>query len=477
MLESAPRMSSCPASRRPIRGTLHVVRRLPSTEHSLDGFSLIGALRAAPSASLLIFAISLATSGCSALTGFAGLSFNDDAAAGGPDAPPARDAGSGVDAARPDDAGAARDTGTTSMDGDAPPPIDGGPAARDGGPPQLDMAPPPVDLGPPPADTAAVECRTSSQCDDFNACTTDMCTIATGTCTNAPTSGGSCNDGNACTTIDRCEMGVCVGQDPLSCTPSGPCVTASCDPAFGCVEQHAEAGVACDDLHACSPSSTCDGAGVCSGPFVCPSDGNACTEDVCMGPACAAIPVANGTMCPGGGCCGGVCMDTQTDELNCGLCARACMDGESCVMGRCMTACGPTGACDDGLSCTSDVCSGTCVNTVMSGFCVIGGACVAANTANPANPCQQCRPALAQRAWSPAPGSPPCEDGRFCTSNDTCSEGVCVGGPDPCPLMNLDCFVFTCNESTDRCTPNRGCPTPTVCCADGVTCGLPGVCG
>ena len=63
--------------------------------------------------------------------------------------------------------------------------------------------------------------------------------------------------------------------------------------------------------------------------------------------------------------------------------------------------------CDDGLSCTTDVCEGgeTCSNTIDGGFCVIDGACVAENTPNPSFPCQLCVPAVSTTNWTGGDGT------------------------------------------------------------------------
>ena len=50
--------------------------------------------------------------------------------------------------------------------------------------------------------------------------------------------------------------------------------------------------------------------------------------------------------------CGTSCVDTQTDNANCGKCGAACAAGEVCSSGACSATCGT------GLT----VCSGTCVN-------------------------------------------------------------------------------------------------------------------
>lgn len=423
---------------------------------------------------LTIVVIAVST-GCSALTGFGDLAFDDDdaaidAATTGRDAE--RDDGGPRDAAMPpslDGAmpldGAMALDGAMSLDGamalDGAMPLDG--ATPLDGSMSLDGAAP-GDLGPPPRDASGARCDDDTDCDDSNPCTRDLCNLASRTCGISPLTGDVCSDGNACTTDDRCMAGLCRGSDADRCVPTGPCVTSTCDPAIGCVEAHSPRGVACDDGNACTPSSTCDGAGLCFGATACPSDDNPCTADVCIGAECQAVALADGTACIAGRCCNGSCASTNTDEANCGSCGNSCGSGQSCVSGFCST-CGSDEACDDGLACTIDRCVGTCANSLMPDHCLIGGLCFMAGADNPSNVCQQCRPALSSTAWSAKDGTPPCNDLRFCTATDVCVEGVCQGSGDPCNTS--PCYEELCNETDNECVRvGPGCPVGQVCCGD-----------
>jgi hypothetical protein len=46
--------------------------------------------------------------------------------------------------------------------------------------------------------------------------------------------------------------------------------------------------------------------------------------------------------------CGGVMVNTQSDEANCGFCANPCMAGQVCSQGLCVAPCAAT--CSDGYS-------------------------------------------------------------------------------------------------------------------------------
>lgn len=62
-----------------------------------------------------------------------------------------------------------------------------------------------------------------------------------------------------------------------------------------------------------------------------------------------------------------------------------------------------------------------------------------------------------------------CDDGMFCTVDDTCQEGMCVGGPpNTCGLELAPCEKAICNEGSQSCTA-----TPS---ADGDPCGAEDLC-
>jgi hypothetical protein len=65
--------------------------------------------------------------------------------------------------------------------------------------------------------SSALGCSSSTECDDANPCTDDLCS-AEGDCLHSPNS-LACSDGNACTTNDVCNGGTCVGGTPgAGCT-------------------------------------------------------------------------------------------------------------------------------------------------------------------------------------------------------------------------------------------------------------------
>jgi hypothetical protein len=67
-----------------------------------------------------------------------------------------------------------------------------------------------------------------------------------------------------------------------------------------------------------------------------------------------------------------------------------------------------------------------------------------------------------------------CDDGRFCTVADTCTNGVCNGRPRDCSFLDDVCLVGVCNEQTNACAQqlaDEGTP-----CDDGDECTGDDVC-
>jgi hypothetical protein len=84
--------------------------------------------------------------------------------------------------------------------------------------------------------------------------------------------------------------------------------------------------------------------------------------------------------------------------------------------------------------------------------CSINGACVAPEAIDLENPCRICDPARAALDWSANDGVT-CEDGLFCTINDACVAGGCVGQARTCEDGVACNGVSACDEGADVCTP------------------------
>src|SRR5882762_7139917 len=131
--------------------------------------------------------------------------------------------------------------------------------------------------------------------------------------------------------------------------------------------------------------------------------------------------------------------------------------------------------CSDGNACTGpDTCSG--------GVCVGGPnvcACQSNADCGDNNPCTDdtCEsPGTPTATCVHVNNTAPCSDGNACTGPDTCSGGVCVGGPNVCACQsNADCGDN--NPCTDDTCENPGTPTATCVhvnntapCSDGNAC-------
>lgn len=152
-------------------------------------------------------------------------------------------------------------------------------------------------------------------CTALDAChRVGVCNPATGTC-STPTSpdGTACNDGNACTQTDSCVVGVCSGAAPVVCAALSQCHRAGvCNPVTGiCANPTSPNGTACNDGNDCTSADVCM-TGACSGSATVCTAPVCQTAGVCTGGACpATIPMADGTLCPGGVCVSGSCALTD----------------------------------------------------------------------------------------------------------------------------------------------------------------------
>jgi hypothetical protein len=95
--------------------------------------------------------------------------------------------------------------------------------------------------------------------------------------------------------------------------------------------------------------------------------------------------------------------------------------------------------------------------------CFLGGECLAAGELNPDNPCQMCDPALDGAGWSSNEGAA-CDDGLFCTTDDLCQAGACLGTERECE-DGIECNgVSVCLEEDEACSPDENqCDDPPLC--------------
>lgn len=154
---------------------------------------------------------------------------------------------------------------------------------------------------------------------------------------------------------------------------------------------------------------------------VCPS-GRTCKNSVC---SCLAGETS----------CSGTCVDVNTDPQNCGQCSHACSSGQVCQSGSCVTSC---------VSPTPDNCGGSCVN----------------RTNDPLN-CGTCGNVC------PVPAN---SAGATC-SNKTC-DFTCKSGYIKCGSSCLSSTALTsCGSCTNDCTKSVQSTNGTPTCVSG-TCGI-----
>ncbi|MBI5504615.1 MAG: hypothetical protein HY899_07420 [Deltaproteobacteria bacterium] len=239
------------------------------------------------------------------------------------------------------------------------------------------------------------------QCDDGNNRNGDCCSSF---CEVLP-AGNACDDGLFCTRTDRCEEGGrCTGSgDPCRGSDGDGDCSESCDEGNDSCAGRDPDGSACDD------GLYCNGA------------------DLCASGACASH---GGDPCPGA--------DADAD------CTESCEEStDTC------TALDPPGAaCDDGKFCT------------RVDACTQAGACQGAGTPCPGadgdGDCAESCDELADACSAFDTFGSGCDDGLFCTDDDSCDgHGRCAGQGDPCASRygdgDADCSE-ACNEEEDACS-------------------------
>jgi hypothetical protein len=241
---------------------------------------------------------------------------------------------------------------------------------------------------------------------------------------------GDCRENADCASDDECFEAVC-GSD-------GRCGQAPHDEGFPC-------GDPVDA--ACSGPDSCDGSGACQpnhaarGTPVSAPDGD-CRVTQCDGQGQTQTVADNDDvpLDPGTGCIQPACLAGSPIQVPRGR-------GTPCEAGRC----DGSGAC---LECLGDA---DCALSLP--FCS-GGACVectdASQCPDPGVPCNVAACDANRCGAAPAPLPTACDDGFFCTTNDSCSSrGVCVGQQRQCPSSAPECTeqLLRCVE----CTSNDQC--------------------
>ena len=297
---------------------------------------------------------------------------------------------------------------------------------------------------PPPDSSTVVDPCKTVVCDDGEACTMDLCNGGVCIFTPEPES-TACDDGEICTSDDHCLNGACVGGEETDCSDASDCTVDICEPGVGCQSESRADGSACDDGDACSVEDICEG-GICI-PFKVLSceDFNPCTVLQGCDPStgkCIFLQVPDGGLCDDG---------------------NVCSAGDACINGSCVSGAAPP--CDDGITCTLDVCDPKlgCTHLWQEGSCDDGDPCTTEDSCTddgcfgvPLN-CDDGESCTEDSCGedggcvhSPISGS--CTDGNACTLGDACEEGSCVPGPLAECAPSGPCETALCDPATGLCT-------------------------
>ena len=307
-----------------------------------------------------------------------------------------------------------------------------------------------------------------------------------------------CRSGCSNTSTDPVNCGVC----SRSCRADEVCRAGSCVALADATVAPADASDVSDTPDVCT--STADPSNCCG--VDCPLRINGIR--LCSAGHCAFSCISGFANCDGDAANG--CESAPaTDPMNCGVCGNRCVSGR-CVGGRCLSPCEggcPAGmACvDAGTACApcdapNTVCSNTCVNTATDnrncGACgrvcatVGGGTSAAATTACMAGRCVVTACTLASEGYADCDGDGAngCESnlntrancgacGRACTGDLSCLAGhVCACSNLATNMCGDRCIrpndPANCGRCGNACTDREFCGgTPTPAC---VTCGTDG---
>ena len=210
--------------------------------------------------------------------------------------------------------------------------------------------------------TCGVSCTGSR-----DTCCASSCVDTRGNTTHCGACGNTCDPGEVCCNGACRSPAECAGCEG-GCSPTETCCNGVC---VDLATDEDNCG-ACDDP--CSSGQFC-----CGSTCVAGNDrnncGDACStcggDQLCCGGSCTDRTTTQCSSCTsgcaGGECCVdesmGMCIDTNTDPMNCGGCGDVCPAGQGCRNGSCCT-----------------MCAGSCVNTNTSAshcggcnrFCALG---------------------------------------------------------------------------------------------------------
>jgi endonuclease I len=220
-----------------------------------------------------------------------------------------------------------------------------------------------------------------------------------------------------------------------------------------------------DGCSGCVDNEDCDDGLFCNGAETCDAAAG------CLGGA---------SPCPGQLCNEGLnaCVDCLIDaDCDDGL---FCNGAETCVAGVCQAGTAPN--CDDSISCTTDSCNeatDSCDHATDDAACDDGSFCTGDETCVGGSGCVSSGDPCTGLFCDDATDScvdclvdAHCADGLFCNGIEVCDSGSCVGGTGVDCNDGLSCTTDTCNESLDQCDYDAN----DAVCDDGLFCNGPEAC-
>ncbi|MEZ4267300.1 MAG: hypothetical protein R3F39_13050 [Myxococcota bacterium] len=310
--------------------------------------------------------------------------------------------------------------------------------------------------------TAGACVGTPTDCSSLDGpCFAGVCDLESGVCiSEVRPNGHLCDDGNPCSAGDRCVAGQCTAKGPVICNDGDPCNgIETCDSGDGgCKPGKA---LVCDDGNPCNGVETCNPVtAACQGGFppFC-DDGDACNGLETCDPATGSCKGGADAGCDDGNPCNG--QETCDAVLGClkGK-AQKCDDLNPCTLDTCdaVTGCvhtlNPACGCATTADCASKDTPGSCDGTLVciSGLCQVDPTTVVPCNTTGDSACEKtvCNGSTGICEVQSENGLA-CSDGNPCTSQDTCSEGVCVGKAKSCANLDSACTIGVCQGASGAC--------------------------
>ena len=281
-------------------------------------------------------------------------------------------------------------------------------------------APPAAETGAGPCLGDKCACTTASDCKDpaFPKCDGSKCVE----CTTGP---DTCSAGRYCLPTHQCAPGCKSNEECATLSPTAPFCNIARHQCVNC-----NVDTDCKNAQKCSPAGAC--------------------VDACPGGACTGTKQ----------CCAGLCLDTQSDPLNCNACGSACTGKQtSCCAGTCtdplttVTNCGQCGMACSTTNGTPSCNAGSCKWACSTGFshCATGNTGCETSTSANLTQCGSCTTNCNTQVMHAS--------GKACVASN-CTFGTCdTGYSDLDGFKNNGCesATSTCGAKLQVCCPGNLC--------------------